>query len=104
VIGGLVGLFGGSGSTTAAPVKFTLPPVINYEGGQAGGAGGQVVPADYNQSGQPRAAVQTPAQQVSIQVNAMDSKSFLDHSEEIAQAVKKAILNSSSLNDVISDL
>jgi hypothetical protein len=37
-------------------------------------------------------------------VNAMDSQSFLDHSDDIAMAVKQAILNSSSLNDVISDL
>jgi hypothetical protein len=105
VIGGLVGLFGGSGSSTPAPlVKFALPPIVNYEGGQAGGPGGPVAPVDYGQSGHPRTAVQSSPAQVNIQVNAMDSKSFLDHSDEIAQAVKKAILNSSSLNDVISDL
>ena len=34
----------------------------------------------------------------------MDSQSFLDHSNEIAMAVKQAILNSNSLNDVISGL
>jgi hypothetical protein len=105
VIGGLVGLFGGSGSSTPAPlIKFALPPVVNYEGGQVGGSRGQVVPVDFGQGGQPRAVTQPSAPQVNIQVNAMDSRSFLDHSEEIAQAVKKAILNSSSLNDVISDL
>ena len=41
---------------------------------------------------------------MTIQVNAMDSQSFLDHSDDIAMAVKQAILNSSSLNDVISNL
>jgi hypothetical protein len=105
VIGGLVGLFGGSGNSTPAPlVKFALAPMVSYQGGQAGGPGGQVAPVDYGQSGQPRTVVQSSPAQVNIQVNAMDSKSFLDHSDEIAQAVKKAILNSSSLNDVISDL
>jgi len=105
VIGSLIGLFGSSGGSVAAPlVKFALPPVVDYQGGQVGGVGGQVVPVDFNQSGQPRAAASTAAPQISIHVSAMDSKSFLDHSEEIAQAVKKAILNSSSLNDVISDL
>jgi hypothetical protein len=34
----------------------------------------------------------------------MDSKSFLDHSDEIAQAVREAMLSSHSLNDVIADL
>jgi hypothetical protein len=34
----------------------------------------------------------------------MDSQSFLDHSDDIAMAVKQAILNSSSLNDVIAEL
>jgi len=34
----------------------------------------------------------------------MDSKSFLDHSNEIANAVREAILNSHSLNDVVLEL
>jgi hypothetical protein len=59
---------------------------------------------EYGQTGQPRALPASPAQQVTIQVNAMDSQSFLDHSEDIAQAVKAAMLSSSSLNDVIADL
>lgn len=39
-----------------------------------------------------------------VQVQAMDSQSFLDHSQEIAQAVRQAMLNMHSVNDVISDL
>ena len=105
LISGLFGLFGGSSSSAPAPlVKFALPPTVNYQGGQVGGPGGQIAPVDSGQTGQPRAATQAPATQVSIQVNALDSKSFLDHSDEIAQAVRNAILSSSSLNDVISDL
>ena len=34
----------------------------------------------------------------------MDSQSFLDHSYEIAQAVRQAMLNSHALNDVVNDL
>jgi hypothetical protein len=34
----------------------------------------------------------------------MDSQSFLDHSDDIANAVKAALLNSHSLSDVITDL
>jgi hypothetical protein len=39
-----------------------------------------------------------------VQVQAMDSQSFMDHSHEIAQAVRQAMLNLSSVNDVILDL
>jgi hypothetical protein len=65
----------------------------------------------YGQNGLPQAAPQNqnstaapPAQQISIQVNAMDSQSFMDHSYEIAQAVRSAMLNMNSINDVVSDL
>ena len=43
-------------------------------------------------------------QQITVQVQAMDSQSFLDHSDDIAQAVRQAMLNMSSLNDVVSNL
>ena len=39
-----------------------------------------------------------------VQVQAMDSQSFMDHSHDIAQAVRQAMLNMNSLNDVIQDL
>jgi hypothetical protein len=34
----------------------------------------------------------------------MDSQSFLDHSSEIAQAVRQAMLNLSFINDVVNQL
>jgi hypothetical protein len=34
----------------------------------------------------------------------MDSRSFMDHSYDIARAVREAMLNMHALNDVISDL
>jgi hypothetical protein len=43
-------------------------------------------------------------QQIVVQVQAMDSQSFLDHSHDIAQAVRQAMLNSHPVNDVIMDL
>ena len=39
--------------------------------------------------------------QITVQVQAMDSQSFLDHSSDIALAVRQAMLQSSVLNDVI---
>lgn len=43
-------------------------------------------------------------QQIMVQVQAMDSQSFLDRSQDIAEAVRQAMLNLHSVNDVISDL
>ncbi|MGI8990140.1 MAG: hypothetical protein ACR2I2_11230 [Bryobacteraceae bacterium] len=47
---------------------------------------------------------QDAAPQITIQVQAMDSRSFLDHSHDIAQAVREAMLNMHALNDVVNDL
>jgi hypothetical protein len=42
--------------------------------------------------------------QITVQVQAMDSQSFLDHSNDIALAVRQAMLQSSVLNDVIREV
>ncbi len=42
--------------------------------------------------------------QVHVHVSAMDTQSFMDRSSDIAKAVKNAMLQSSSLNDVISEI
>ncbi len=68
--------------------------------------GSTLAPVDYNQSGGPR-VIGSPSQsapQITVQVQAMDSRSFMDHSQDIAKAVRDAMLNMHSLNDVISDL
>jgi hypothetical protein len=44
------------------------------------------------------------APQITIHVQAMDSRSFLDRSEDIAQAVRKAMLESNVLNDVVREI
>jgi len=106
ILGGLLKLFGGGNkSTTPTPeTPFRLPTSVQEQAGLTGGANGQIGPVDYGQNGRPRAPQVSAAPQVTIQVNAMDSQSFLDHSDEIAKAVRQAMLSSHSLNDVISDL
>jgi hypothetical protein len=104
LISGLLSLFGGGSQAAAPPTPFTLPTPVQSEAGVTASAPGQVEPVSYGESGQPRAQSASSPTQVTIQVNAMDSQSFLDHSSEIAMAVKQAILNSNSLNDVISEL
>ncbi len=105
LIGGLLSLFGGGGGQTlAAPSPFMLPAPVQSQAGLTASAPGQVTPVSYGDTGQPRAQAAGGSAQVTIQVNAMDSQSFIDHSDDIANAVKQAILNSNSLNDVISAL
>lgn len=41
---------------------------------------------------------------INVTIQALDSQSFLDRSSDIAQAVRQAMLNSSSVNDVVNDL
>jgi hypothetical protein len=104
LIGGLLSLFGGGGQTLAAPSPFMLPAPVQSQAGLTASAPGQVSPVSYGETGQPRAQSAGGSAQVTIQVNALDSQSFIDHSDDIANAVKQAILNSNSLNDVISAL
>ena len=117
LIRGLVGLFGGGGQETPAPLTtYTRPPTIDFEGeivrSAPAGSGGAGATASGSGEGTSAAAGQTPAAetagrgaaQITIQVQAMDSRSFLDHRDEIAQAVREAMLNSHSLNDVVSEL
>jgi hypothetical protein len=53
-------------------------------------------------SGNKTGAPQTQTIQVNIQ--AMDSQSFLDRQDDIARAVREAMLHSNSLNDVVLEL
>lgn len=105
IIGGLMSLFGGGSSeATSAPTSFQLPPTVNYQEGLSGGATSGIVPVNYGATGQPRPQSGAATPQVNIQVTAMDSQSFLDHSDDIANAVKQALLSSHSLSDVITEL
>ena len=115
LISSLAGLFGG-GKSDPPPslLQYVAPPSLQLDVANTLGAGagpGGFSPVTYGQNGLPRlAADQTQdssapsGPQISIQVNALDSRSFMDHSYEIAQAVRQAMLDSHSLNDVVSDL
>jgi hypothetical protein len=132
LIAGLMGLFGGGG-TPAPPalVKYAMPERQYFEGADTGS---DVSGADYDQMGMPRTYGAAPdgtsaqasgtaspvssgsstgapsgptaaaAPQITVNVQAMDSQSFMDHSNEIAQAVRAAMLNSNSINDVVNNL
>ena len=119
LVNGILHLFGG-GDTPAPPplVKYALPPTLDI---LAGAAPGGLDQADTDQFGLPRvygsdlaapqlasaspaASSVAAAPQINVNVQAMDARSFLDRSTDIAAAVREAILHMSSINDVISEL
>jgi hypothetical protein len=65
--------------------------------------GGAAAPGAPPAANAPVTPSATPAQ-VTVNIQAMDARSFLDRSTDIAAAVREAILNSSSLNDVVTEL
>lgn len=81
--------------------RFELPPPIRVE---AGLEEGRMVFTDADQFGRPRAQREfSGGPNITIQVQAMDSRSFLDHSGEIALAVRQALLESHILGDVLAE-
>jgi hypothetical protein len=129
LIGGLLGLFGGGGSATPPPlVKYAMPAKLGFQGAESGTGIGDV---DYDQMGMPRsydglgssmlaasglptggsssatrAVAPAPAAspQITVNVQAMDARSFLDRSSDIAAAVRDAMLSLNPINDVVNDL
>jgi hypothetical protein len=112
-------LFGGQAQQPAPLVPYSMPPALNLqtttndqdvtygENGlpKTGSQPSSNQPAANQQaSTQPASSGASSTQQITVQVQAMDSQSFLDHSDDIAQAVRQAMLNMSSLNDVVNDL
>jgi hypothetical protein len=92
LVGGILSLFGGGKSTPAAPVQFTLPqsqqetvslhqqPVSVTQGSVGTSSGNAPLTVAYQPSAVPAGNAQ------------------------VVQVVKQALLNSSSLNDVIADI
>jgi hypothetical protein len=109
IVAAVRSLFGGSESETATPVKYTAPAPIQIEtSGKLnwGSQNGSDSSASYAGAGASEPAgnaAAASAPQITIQVQAMDSRSFMDHSGDIARAVREAMLNMHSLNDVIND-
>jgi hypothetical protein len=106
LISGIAKLFGaGKTETPPALATYTRPAALQVEAGIAGdNAGGGI---SYDANGIPRLDEQrapAPAPQININVQAIDSRSFLDHSEEIARAVRTAMLESHMLSDVVNEL
>jgi hypothetical protein len=130
LVSGLMGLFGGGNSAPPQLEKYQQPSSIDFVSADTpNGLAG----ADYDQLGMPRLADTavgttttastsggggssaaaagsgagqsgTASPQVTVNVQAMDAQSILDRSGDIAQAVRSAMMNMSTINDVINDL
>jgi hypothetical protein len=118
LISGLVSLFSGGAAVAPPPlVKYALPTAIDF---QAAESQGQVTGVDYNQMGMPRSYAPAAASggasgtangtanggapQITVNVQAMDARSFMDRSNDIALAVRDAMLNLNAINDVVNEL
>lgn len=118
VLGGWIGSLFRSGSETAAPEPeiYRQPQSISLDSGFLS-SDKAIQAIDYDQTGTPRLvtsssrpAANAPdalrpsvaaAPSIVINVQAMDSRSFLDHSGDIALAVREALLNSHPLGDYL---
>lgn len=108
LLSGVLKLFGRGGSPEPPPPlpAFSLPRSVTIDGSIQDGGSSSITSTQYAADGLPRVATPSPARQpqVTVQVQAMDARSFLDRSDDIARAVKEAMLNSHSVNDVIGEL
>jgi hypothetical protein len=101
---GVLGGGGGAEESIETP-KFTLPAPKAYDLGLFRSEG-QVKNISRDARGDVRSIQEagTPAiPSVVVNVNAIDSRSFLDHSASIADAVREALLSSHSLNDILRE-
>ena len=110
IVTGLMKLFG---SRDPEPVpaleKFIMPSSVSVEAGLSADRGYSSV--RYSQGGQPQLAgnaaggtTRTSASTIQVNIQAMDSQSFLDRQDDIAKAVREAMLHSNSLNDIVMEL
>jgi hypothetical protein len=110
LIGGLIGLFDGGGSSTEQPLtRYAMPDPVSFQGAETGGG---IEAGSSDLTGMPRtsgggsgvATGGSGGSQITVSVQAMDSQSFMDRSNDIAAAVRDAMLNLNSINDVVSNL
>ncbi len=125
LVSGILRLFGGDDRREAPePETYTAPEAIHLTAAATRGAGSPLALVDYGADGLPRLAGYTGGEAaaretrerggeraagagttpITVNVQAIDSRSFLDHSDAIAAAVREAILNAHPLGEVIKEI
>jgi hypothetical protein len=106
LVSGLISLFRREQEDEIDPIRYYVPPPsVVVEAGVTGT--GTLTPISYGQDYLPRISSPPSVSNlppITIQVQAIDSRSFADHSSEIAKAVREALLNGHSLGDAVSEL
>lgn len=107
-IAGAISLFTGGKRDEEQPaaVMSPRPARRSVEYGLAASEGGAIVSTDRDERGRARLwrdGGDAAQQQIVVQVQAMDSRSFLDHRDEIASAVRQALMESHGLGSVLSE-
>jgi hypothetical protein len=87
------------GTPSVAPAAEPAMASMQYLGGGTASSAGRSSQPAQTSSG----STQTP-QSITMHIQAMDSQSILDRSDDIASAVQKAMLNMHPIVDVINDL
>jgi hypothetical protein len=108
IVSGLLSLFGVGGSSSApAPLPFyTPPPSVQMSDTLRTATPGTVSAGNTGVGGGSGSSANnaSAAPQVTVNVSAMDSQSFMDRSGDIANAVRQAMLNLHPINDVVASL
>jgi hypothetical protein len=108
LISGIVGLFGGGGGNkTPAPLMEFQLPSSQEQTVYVGSKGRSLYQSNVPESASvppPGAAIYSNAGQLQTSGSSPNAQWIQEQSSHIAEAVKSALLNSSSLNDVIGEL
>jgi hypothetical protein len=107
LISGIASLFGGGASTPAPLPVYTPPPPVAISGVLQAAPSSAQAPSASATTGQATnsgGGQAAPAPQITVNVSAMDSQSFMDRSADIANAVREAMLNMHPINDVVANL
>ena len=101
----IAGLFGGDKEDPVDFAPFELPPRLDIEAANRDGVLANFPRVVLGQSGEVRTQpVQQAPTQVVVNVNALDTQSFLDRSGDVAQAVREAMLHMHPLNDIVDEV
>jgi hypothetical protein len=105
LISGITSLFGGDSTPAALPI-YTPPPPVSISGVvQATPAPAQTASGGTAAAASAGSAGPTSnSPQITVNVSAMDSQSFMDRSNDIASAVREAMLNMHPINNVVAEL
>ena len=102
----LGGLFGGKDEEEQRRAAYTPPPSLELEAANADRVLGGFPRSVRDASGGVRSmpAATAPAPQITVQIQALDSRSILDRSDDIARAMRDAMLHMHPVNDVIGEI